>query len=199
MDTWFVLSLWWGQSSESATAQQLVVIEMRHRGPTRWLSATFETINDICDDSAKRRTSGYLHLGQTENLQICASAFGGTLSDVDENKLIHFTLDGKWKKKEKKISIWIREFDILIQTSTICMKLPDIQFKKVITFDKMLITDAIPKSPPPITVTLLSCWSWCLLPPEIDMRWDNLWWSDYCLSSKTNNNCIYIVYLLPPD
>ena len=179
MDT---LSLWWGQSSESATAQQLVVIEMRHQGPARCLSATFETINDICDDSAKRRfhihmwqssrrrTSGHLHLGQTENLQVCASAFGGTLSDVNENKLIHFTLDGKWKKNEKKIRIWIRECDILIQTGNICIKLHDIKFKKVITFDKMLITDAIPKSPPPITVTLLSCWSWCLLPPEIDTR-----------------------------
>lgn len=110
---------------------------------------------------------------------------------------LHWMESGR--KREKKISIWIREFDTLIQTSTVCMKLPEIQFKKVITFDKMLITDAIPKSPPPITVTLLSCWSWCLLPPEIDMRWDNLWWSDYCLSSKTNNNCIYIVYLLPPD
>lgn len=46
--------------------------------------------------SAKMRkwcTSGYLNIWETEDLQISTAALGGALSNINENKFIHFTLD----------------------------------------------------------------------------------------------------------
>lgn len=46
------------------------------------------------------RTSGYLHVGQVENFQICGATFGRTLRDVDKNQRVNSTLE---KTRGKKI------------------------------------------------------------------------------------------------